>query len=104
MARPFKSLTEREILALAIAGEEEDSRIYDDFAAALSDRYPATAAVFAQMRDEEIGHRRRLNELYRLRFGEHIPLIRREDVKGFSRHQPPWLVLSRGLAAVRRQA
>ena len=104
MARPFKSLSAREILALAVAAEEEDSRVYDDFAAALRDKYPATAAVFAQMRDEEIGHRRRLTELYRQRFGEHIPLIRREDVRGFVRRLPPWRVWPRGLDAVRRQA
>ena len=104
MARPFKSLSEREILALAIAAEEEDSRIYDDFSAALRDRYPATAEVFARMRDEEAGHRRRLTELYKQRFGDHIPLIRREDVKGFVRRKPPWMIWPRGLDAVRRQA
>jgi erythrin-vacuolar iron transport family protein len=104
MARPFKSLSEREILALAITAEEEDSRIYDDFAAGLRDKYPATAEVFQQMRDEEVGHRRRLTELYRERFGDHIPLIRREDVKGFVRRQPPWMIWPRGLEAVRRQA
>ncbi len=103
MARPFKSLTEREILALAITAEEEDSRIYDDFAAGLREKYPATAAVFERMRDEEIGHRRRLTELYRARFGEHIPLVRREDVKGFVRHKAPWMVWPRGLDAVRHQ-
>src|SRR5262245_58388495 len=97
MARPFKRLSEREFLALAITAEEEDSRIYDDFAAGLRDKYPATAEVFAGMRDEEIGHRRRLTELYRERFGEHIPLIRREDVKGFVRHPPPWMIWPRGL-------
>lgn len=104
MARPFKSLTAREVLALAIAAEEEDSRVYDDFAAALRDKYPATADVFTQMRDEEIGHRRRLTELYRQRFGEHIPLLRREDVRGFTRRLPPWRVWPRGLDAMRRQA
>src|SRR5581483_8721697 len=104
MARPFKSLSEREILAVAIAAEEEDSRIYDDFANALRERYPQTASIFEQMREEEIGHRRRLTDLYRERFGDHIPLIRREDVKGFVRHQPPWMVMARGIAAMRRQA
>jgi rubrerythrin len=104
MARPFKSLSAREVLALAIAAEEEDSRVYDDFAAALRDKYPATADVFTQMRDEEVGHRRRLTELYRQRFGEHIPLLRREDVRGFVRRLPPWRVWPRGLDAMRRQA
>ncbi len=103
MARPFKSLSEREILALAITAEEEDSRIYDDFAAGLRDRYPATAEVFTRMRDEEVVHRRRLTELYRERFGDHIPLMRREDVKGFVRLKPPWMVWPRGLDAVRHQ-
>ncbi|HEY7214579.1 MAG TPA: ferritin family protein [Thermoanaerobaculia bacterium] len=103
MARPFRSLTEREILALAITAEEEDSRIYDDFAAGLRDKYPATAEVFTQMRDEEIGHRQRLTELYIERFGNHIPLIRREDVNGFVRHKPPWMIWPRGLDAVRGQ-
>jgi len=104
MARPFKSLSEREILALAIASEEEDSRIYDDFAAGLREKYAATAGVFERMRDEEVGHRQRLIELYRRRFGEHIPLIRREDVRGFVRRTPPWMVWPRGLEAVRRHA
>ncbi len=103
MARPFRSLSAREILALAITAEEEDSRIYDDFAAGLRDKYPATAEVFTQMRDEEIGHRQRLTELYIERFGNHIPLIRREDVKGFVRHKPPWMIWPRGLDAVRGQ-
>jgi rubrerythrin len=104
MARPFKSLSEREILALAITAEEEDSRIYDDFAAGLRDRYPTTAEVFERMRDEEVGHRRRLTELYSQRFGNHIPLIRREDVQGFVRRKPPWMIWPRGLDAVRGQA
>jgi len=104
MARPFKTLSAREILAVAITAEEEDSRVYGDFAAALRDRYPATAAMFEEMREEEIGHRQRLTDLYRERFGDHIPLIRREDVKGFVRRQPPWMVMPRGLDAMRRQA
>jgi len=56
------------------------------------------------MREEEIGHRQRLTDLYRERFGDHIPLIRREDVKGFVRRQPPWMVMPRGLDAMRCQA
>jgi len=78
--------------------------VYDDFAAALRDRYPATAAMFEEMREEEIGHRQRLTDLYRERFGDHIPLIRREDVKGFVRRQPPWMVMPRGIDAMRKQA
>jgi rubrerythrin len=104
MARPFRSLTAREILAVAIGAEEEDSRVYDDFANALRERYPATSEVFVQMRDEEAEHRRRLIDLYRARFGEHIPLVRREDIKGFVRRKPPWMVMPRGVAAMRQQA
>ena len=79
----FETLTQREILALAISLEEEDERIFADFAEGLRQDFPASAAVFEGMRDEESGHRRRLIDLYRQKFGEHIPLIRRHDVKGF---------------------
>src|SRR6476659_10166425 len=88
--RTFKSLSEREILALAISQEEEDAHIYGDFADALKADYPATAAMLAEVQKEEDGHRHRLIELYRQRFGEHIPLIRRQDVKGFVVHRPSW--------------
>ena len=79
----FHDLTEQQILALAISAEEEDSRIYADFAEGLRSGYPATAELFQAMAGEESGHRHRLIDLYRTRFGEHIPLIRREDVQGF---------------------
>src|SRR5207244_12765888 len=92
MARQFADLSEQEILALAISNEEEDSRIYADIDYALRSDYPATAKVFEGMEAEEQEHRRVLTELYRSRFGEHIPLIRREDVKGFIRHRAVWLV------------
>jgi rubrerythrin len=101
--RTFKSLSEREILALAISLEEEDARIYDDFADGLQTDYPATAQQLQQMRAEEDGHRHRLIELYRQQFGEHIPLIRRHDVKGFVQRRPMWLVRPLGLNAVRKQ-
>lgn len=101
--RSFKSLSEQEILALAIALEEEDARIYDDFADGLKSDYPATAKVLQEMRAEEDSHRHRLIELHRQKFGEHIPLIRRHDVKGFVYRRPIWLVRPLGLAAVRRQ-
>jgi rubrerythrin len=100
--RSFESLTEQEILALAISQEEEDARIYDDFADGLKDNYPAQAEKFAQMRREEDGHRHRLIELYRDRFGEHIPLIRGQDVRGFMRRRPVWLVRPLGLRAVQK--
>ncbi|MGA3065954.1 MAG: iron exporter MbfA [Tepidisphaeraceae bacterium] len=102
--RTFDSLTEREILALAIGMEEEDSRIYADYADGLRANYPASAAVFETMRNQEIGHRQRLTELYRQKFGEHIPLLRRQDVKGFLHRRPHWLRRPLGLEAVRRQA
>ncbi len=101
--RSFKSLNEQEILALAIALEEEDARIYGDFAAGLQESAPATAKILNEMREEEDGHRHRLIELHRQKFGEHIPLIRRQDIKGFVERRPVWLVRPLGLAAVRKQ-
>src|SRR3954467_5632617 len=100
--RSFKSLSEKEVLALAIALEEEDARIYDDFAEGLQADYPATAATLQAMRKEEDGHRHRLLTLYREKFGEHIPLIRRPDVKGFVQRKPIWLVRPLGLDPVRK--
>ena len=100
----FDSLSEREILALAISLEEEDERVYADYAEGLRQDFPATAAVFDGMRAEESGHRRRLIELYQKRFGEHIPLIRRQDVKGFVSRKPVWLIRPLGLDVVRKQA
>src|SRR5258708_2910865 len=102
--RTFESLTEQEILALAISLEEEDERIYADFAEGLRKDFPATATVFEGMREEESGHRRRLIELYRTKFGEHIPLVRRHDVKGFVTRRPVWLMKPLRLDAVRKQA
>jgi erythrin-vacuolar iron transport family protein len=101
--RSFQSLSEQEILALAISLEEEDARIYGDFAEGLKADAPATAAVLKEMLDEEDEHRHRLIELYRKKFGEHIPLIRRQDVKGFVQRKPVWLVRPLGLTAVRKQ-
>jgi len=100
----FDSLSEREILALAVSLEEEDERVYADYAEGLRQDFPATAAVFDGMRAEESGHRRRLIELYQKRFGEHIPLIRRQDVKGFVTRKPVWLIRPLGLDVVRKQA
>ena len=104
MARKFKDLSEREILALAITAEEEDSRIYGDFADGLRESYPASAKMFEEMQEEENGHRRALIETYQQRFGEHIPLIRRSDVKGFIQHKPVWLIRPLGIDTVRKQA
>jgi rubrerythrin len=102
--RKFDSLSEQEILALAISQEEEDERVYADYAEGLRAAFPASAAVFDGMGEEESSHRARLLELYRRRFGEHIPLIRRQDVRGFVHRRPTWLVRPLGLDAVRTQA
>ena len=91
MAKAFKDLSEREILALAISLEEEHERIYADYEEGFREHFPATSQWFEEMRSEESGHRRRLIELYRERFGEHIPLIRRHDVKGFVERPSVWL-------------
>src|SRR5580658_7609742 len=104
MARNFKELSEREILALAVALEEEDGRIYGDFVEGLRESYPATAQIFEEMQAEENGHRRSLIDMYRQRFGDHIPLIRRQDVRGFSTRRPEWLVRPLGINVVRKQA
>jgi erythrin-vacuolar iron transport family protein len=100
----FQELTEREVLALAISLEEEDERVYSDFAEGLRQDYPASAAMFEGMREEESGHRRRLIELYRLKFGEHIPLIRRQDVRGFVERPALWLIRPMRIDAVRKEA
>jgi rubrerythrin len=102
--RSFKSLSEQEVLALAIALEEEDARIYDDFAHGLKDTHPVQAEQFRKMRAEEDGHRHRLLDLYRSKFGEHIPHIRRQDVKWFVGRRPVWLVRPLGLDAVRKMS
>lgn len=104
MLKKFKDLTEKEILAIAIAAEEEDGRIYGEFADALREDYPSTAEMFEEMRQEEVGHRDRLFEMFRQRFGEHIPLIRRENVKGFLQRKPVWLVRPLGVKVARKQA
>src|SRR5437773_8781089 len=104
MAKNFKDLSEQEILALAISSEETDARIYADFAAGLNADYPATAQIFSEMEPEEDEHRRKLIEDYRRRFGEHIPLIRPEDVKAFVRRKPVWMIRPLGIKTVRRQA
>jgi len=102
--RAFAELTEQEILALAISAEEEDARIYADYAEGLKADFPASAKVFTEMAAEENEHRRQLIELHRQKFGEHIPLVRRHDVRGFARHEPLWMVRPLGLDKVRRQA
>jgi rubrerythrin len=102
--KTFAQLTEREILALAIGLEEEHGRIYGEYADGLNDTFPASAQVFKEMAAEEDEHRRVLIEMFRQKFGEHIPLIRRQDVKGFIHHEPIWMIRPLGLERVRNQA
>jgi rubrerythrin len=102
--KTFGDLSEKEILALAISLEEEHGRIYGEYAYALADRFPASSKIFTEMAEEETTHRRWLIDLFRQKFGDHIPLIRRHDVKGFISHPPIWLVRPLGLEKVRAQA
>jgi len=100
----FADLTEQEILALAITNEEEDSRIYRAFAEGLRQDYAASAKIFDEMAEEEVRHRTMLYELYRTKFGDYLPLVRRQDVKGFMQKKPIWLVQPLGLDEVRKYA
>lgn len=102
--RSFDSLSEQEILALAISSEEDDGRIYRAYADGLRDEFPQSAKVFDEMADEEDSHRAALIELHRQRFGERIPLIRREHVRGYYERKPDWLVRPLGIDRVRLQA
>jgi rubrerythrin len=100
----FADLSEQEVLALAISNEEEDARIDRDFAEGLRASFPDSAKMFDEMAAEEVGHRGMLYDLYRTKFGEHLPLVRRQDVRGFVRHKPVWLVRPLGLDEVRKYA
>lgn len=102
--RAFADLDEQEILALAISLEEEHGGIYAEYAHGLAETFPASAKVFTGMAAEESVHRGWLIELYKKKFGDHIPLIRRQDVKGFMKHEPVWLVRPLGLDKVRDQS
>jgi rubrerythrin len=102
--RRFSDLSEQEILALAISSEEDDARIYRTYAEKLRAEFPASAAVFDGMAEEEDGHRQRLIDLHKERFGDHIPLIRREHVSGFYARRPVWLVENLGLERMREEA
>src|ERR1041384_8524660 len=102
--KTFESLTEREVLALAISLEEEDARIYEDFASGLEENYPEQAKKFRELRREEDGHRHRLLELYKSKFGNHVPHIRRQDVRGFVNRRSVWLVRPLGLKTVQKTA
>jgi len=100
----FADLTEQEILALAISNEEDDSRIYRGFAEGLREQFPASAKVFDEMAAEEVNHRAMLFDLYRGKFGEYLPLVRRQDVKGFIHHKSLWLMRPLALDEVRKYA
>lgn len=100
----FKDLTENQILALAISSEEDDRRIYQSYANGLREEFPDTAKIFDDMAEEEDTHRQWLIDLFREKFGETIPLIRREHVAGFYSRKPNWLVEPFGLKEVRKQA
>ena len=100
----FADLSEQEILALAITNEEEDCRIYLNIAEGLRQQYPSSAKLFEEMADEETRHRSMLYDLYRAKFGEFLPLVRRQDVRGFIKHRPVWLVRPLGLEEVRKYA
>ncbi|MCE6950002.1 rubrerythrin family protein [Cereibacter sphaeroides] len=102
--RRFKDLTEAEILALAISSEEDDARIYRTYADRLREGYPGSARVFEAMAEEEDGHRRRLIEVFRHRFGEAIPLIRREHVEGYRPRKPVWLLETLPIERIRAEA
>jgi rubrerythrin len=102
--RPFDSLSEQEILALAISSEEDDGRIYRSYAEGLREAYPQSAKVFDDMAAEEDRHRAALIHMHQRRFGETIPLIRREHVRGYYERKPDWLVRPLGIDRVRAAA
>src|SRR6476661_8744994 len=101
MAKHFRDLSEQEVLALAIALEDEDSRIYGEFAAGLAEDYPSTSKLLREMQQEEEEHRASLTALYHSRFGDHVPLIRRQDIRGFVSRPPVWLIEPIGPKMVR---
>lgn len=102
--RRFSDLSEQEILALAISNEEDDARIYRQYAERLRVDFPASAKVFDGMAEEEDEHRRLLIDAHKARFGDVIPLIRREHVAGFYARRPIWLVENLGLETIRGEA
>ncbi len=101
---PFSDLTEQQILALAISSEDDDARTYMAFANQLHEDYPASAHVFFDMAEEEHEHRRMLQELYREKFGNFIPLVRRADIAGFIKQTPVWRTKNMGLETMRKRA
>ncbi len=102
--KQFRDLTEQEIIALAISSEEDDARIYRGYAETLRADYPASAKLFLGMAAEEDEHRARLIELHKERFGDTIPLIRREHVAGYYARRPVWLMENLGIERIRAEA
>jgi rubrerythrin len=102
--KKFSELKEYEVLALAIASEEEDSKIYLNFAQKLRETYPATARLFEDMAAEEQDHKNMLLDMYRRKFGDHLPYITRQDVKGFMKRRPIWLLDGLRIDTIRKQA
>ena len=102
--RPFRDLSEQEMLALAISSEEDDARIYQTYAEGLRDDFPDSARIFDDMAAEEHEHRRWLIDMHREKFGDSIPLIRREHVRGFYNLKPLWLIKPYGIEKIREQA
>ncbi|WP_296766557.1 iron exporter MbfA [Sediminimonas sp.] len=102
--RHFRDLNEQEVLALAISSEEDDARIYRSYAQMLRDDYPDSARVFEDMASEEDTHRQSLIELHKARFGDTIPLIRREHVAGYYARRPVWLIENLGIERIRAEA
>ena len=103
MKRRFRDLSAAEVLALAISLEEEDGRILGEFARLLRNDYPRAAAGLDRMRAEEDGHRRRLIALFKEKFGEEIPLVRPQDIRGFVRRDPLPVWRPMGVAEVRKR-
>ncbi|WP_137702569.1 iron exporter MbfA [Marimonas lutisalis] len=102
--RHFSDLSEQEILALAISSEEDDAQIYRTYAERLRADFPDSAKVFEGMAKEEDGHRQRLIDVFKRRFGDTIPLIRREHVAGYYARRPVWLIENLGLERIREEA
>ena len=100
----FSDLSEQEVLALAIASEEDDARIYRQYGESLRAEFPGSARVFDGMAKEEDGHRQQLIDLHKHRFGDVIPLIRREHVSGYYARRPVWLVENLNLDRIREEA
>lgn len=100
----FSDLSEKEILALAISSEEDDARIYRSYAQYLREDFPDSSSIFDKMALEEDNHRARLIDIFRSRFGDTIPLIRREHVAGFYARRPIWLMENLGIDRIREEA